>query len=93
MKGLKKYSDPPKSSDMFYAGCALPHLFPELAKTSLLEIYPIVGGMKYCCGGYVLDSFGEEEAYTLNSLRLLILKRSPLLIISSKDTVAVSWNS
>jgi Fe-S oxidoreductase len=61
-KGIMKYSDPPKSSDMFYAGCALPHLFPELAKTSLLKRYPIVGGMKYCCGGYVLDSFGEEEA-------------------------------
>ena len=61
-KGIKKYSDPPKSSDMFHAGCSLPHVFPELAKTSLLERYPIVGGMKYCCGGYVLDSFGEEEA-------------------------------
>jgi Fe-S oxidoreductase len=61
-KGIKKYADPPKSSDMFYAGCALPHLFPDLAETSLLERFPIVGGMKYCCGGYVLDSFGEEEA-------------------------------
>jgi Fe-S oxidoreductase len=61
-KRIKQYSDPPKSSDMFHIGCSLPHVFPELVKTRLLERYPIVGGMKYCCGGYVFDSFGEEEA-------------------------------
>lgn len=59
---LERYSNPPRNGEMFYAGCALPQLFPDLTQTRLLERYPVVGGMKYCCGGSVFDSFGEDEA-------------------------------
>ena len=59
---LERYSNPSRSAEMFYSGCALPKLFPDLTKTRLLERYPVVGGMKYCCGAPVFDSFGEAEA-------------------------------
>ena len=59
---LERYANPPKSNEMFYSGCALPKLFTDLTETKLLERYPVVGGMKYCCGGPVFDGFGEDEA-------------------------------
>ena len=60
---LQKYQNPPKSEKMFYVGCAIPYLFSDLVKTkTLLSEYPIMGGMEYCCGGYVNTSFGENEA-------------------------------
>jgi Fe-S oxidoreductase len=58
---LIRYENPSKSDKMFYIGCGIPYLFPEIAKTKLFEKLPIIGGMKYCCGGYV-RSFGEDEA-------------------------------
>ncbi|MFX0012853.1 MAG: (Fe-S)-binding protein [Candidatus Hermodarchaeota archaeon] len=66
---LIRYENPPKSDIMFYMGCAIPYLFPDLAKTTLFENLPILGGMKYCCGGYVHSSFGKEEA-RVNGLKL-----------------------
>jgi len=59
---LNKYENPPKSDKMFYVGCGIPYYFPDLAKTKLLGDLPLLGGMKYCCGGYVHSSFGEDEA-------------------------------
>ncbi|MFX1594243.1 MAG: 4Fe-4S dicluster domain-containing protein, partial [Promethearchaeota archaeon] len=59
---LSKYEKPPKNKKMFYVGCGIPYCFPELAKTKLLGNLPLLGGMKYCCGGYVHSYFGEIEA-------------------------------
>jgi Fe-S oxidoreductase len=57
---LLRYENPPESDQMFYMGCAIPYLFPDIAKTKLFEKLPILGGMKYCCGGYV-RTFGDNE--------------------------------
>lgn len=61
-RDLNKYENPPKSNEMFYLGCGIPYCFPDLAKTKLLMDIPLLGGMKYCCGGYVHSCFGENEA-------------------------------
>ena len=62
VKNLKEYSNPPMSSEMFYIGCSPSYLSTDLAKTALLKGLPLLGGIKYCCGGYVYNLFGEEEA-------------------------------
>jgi Fe-S oxidoreductase len=59
---LITYENPPRSKKMFYVGCGIPYCFPDLAKTKLFERLPILGGMKYCCGGYVSSYFGKDEA-------------------------------
>ncbi|MFX1586334.1 MAG: (Fe-S)-binding protein [Promethearchaeota archaeon] len=59
---LIQYENPSKNDQMFYVGCAIPYIFPDLAKTKLFEKLPILGGMKYCCGGYVHSCFGTDEA-------------------------------
>jgi Fe-S oxidoreductase len=61
-RALHIYENPPKSSKMFYVGCGIPYCFPDLTKTNLLESLPSLGGMKYCCGGYVHSYFGKDEA-------------------------------
>jgi len=61
-KNLAVYTNPPRSDTVFYLGCSLSHIYTDLAKTTLLDDFPIIGGMKYCCGGYVNRSFGEEES-------------------------------
>ncbi|WXG41762.1 MAG: (Fe-S)-binding protein [Candidatus Freyarchaeum deiterrae] len=61
-ENLKKYMNPPKNKSMFYIGCSLSYTYTDLVKTKLLESLPLVGGMKYCCGGYVNSLFGEGEA-------------------------------
>ncbi|MFX1376309.1 MAG: (Fe-S)-binding protein [Promethearchaeota archaeon] len=66
---LLRYENPPKSDIMFYVGCGIPYLFPDIAKTKLFANLPIIGGMKYCCGGYV-RTFGEDEA-RIKGLELL----------------------
>lgn len=70
MNNLKIYTNPPKSKSMFYIGCSLSYIYTDLVKTKLLEGLPLMGGMKYCCGGYVYSLFGEEEA-KINGERLL----------------------
>jgi len=67
---LNRYENPPKSDKMFYVGCAIPYLFPDLAKSKLFENLPLLGGMKYCCGGYVHSCFGRDEAQ-LKGLELI----------------------
>lgn len=69
-KDIEKYTNPPKSKEMFYLGCGVPYIFPDLAKSKLLEDLPIIGGMKYCCDGYAYSLFGENEA-KLKGLELL----------------------
>ena len=44
------------------AFCGVPYFFPELAQTKLLEDLPKLGGLEYCCNGYVYNFFGEDEA-------------------------------
>ena len=61
-RDLVGYENPPKNDKMFYIGCGIPYCFPDLAKTELLNNYPLIGGMKYCCGGYLHSCFGEDEA-------------------------------
>jgi Fe-S oxidoreductase len=61
-RDLLIYENPVRSDSMFYMGCGIPYCFPDLAKTKLFESLPILGGMKYCCGGYVSSYFGTDEA-------------------------------
>ncbi|MBN1380594.1 MAG: (Fe-S)-binding protein [Deltaproteobacteria bacterium] len=61
-EALKKYMNPPKSKAAFYIGCALSYIYTDLNKTKLLDGLPVLGGMKYCCGGYIRNTFGEQEA-------------------------------
>jgi heterodisulfide reductase subunit D len=61
-RDLLHYEQPSKSEMMFYVGCAIPYCFPDLAKTRLLGDFPLLGGMKYCCGGFVHSCFGDDEA-------------------------------
>jgi Fe-S oxidoreductase len=60
-RDLIGYENPPKSDKMFYVGCGIPYCFPDLVKTELLRSIPLIGGMKYCCGGYVHSYFGDGE--------------------------------
>jgi len=62
VKNLEIYANPPKTEAAFYLGCSLSYIYSDLAKTGLLSDLPTIGGMKYCCGGYVERSFGEEES-------------------------------
>jgi len=59
---LNKYENPPKNKNMFYVGCGIPYCFPDLTQSKLFEDFPLLGGMDYCCGGYVHSYFGEGEA-------------------------------
>lgn len=61
-KNLEIYTNPPMSETVFYLGCSLSYIYTDLAKTDLLSDFPVIGGMKYCCGGYVERSFGENES-------------------------------
>jgi heterodisulfide reductase subunit D len=61
-KDLEIYTNPPKSDTVFYLGCSLSYVYTDLAKTGLLNDFPMIGGMKYCCGGYVNRYFGEKES-------------------------------
>jgi Fe-S oxidoreductase len=58
---LMAYTNPPESHTAFYLGCSLSHIYTDLAKSSLFDEFPKIGGMKYCCGGYVNRTFGEAE--------------------------------
>ncbi len=44
--------------EVFYLGCVCRYIYNDLAKSKLLENLPKIGGMKYCCGGYVNNLFG-----------------------------------
>ncbi|MBN1653061.1 MAG: (Fe-S)-binding protein [Deltaproteobacteria bacterium] len=59
---LKIYMNPPQSEAAFYLGCAISYIYTDLTKTKLLDELPVLGGMKYCCGGYIRNMFGDEEA-------------------------------
>lgn len=61
-KALEAFTRPPAGEEAFYLGCSLSYIYTDLARTRLLAGLPIIGGMKYCCGGYVFDQFGTEEA-------------------------------
>jgi Fe-S oxidoreductase len=60
LKDMEAYLNPDPNNEVLYLGCALSHIYTDLAKTKLLERLPKVGGLKYCCGAYV-RAFGEEE--------------------------------
>lgn len=59
-KNIQQYQHPPKSSHMFYLGCGLSYVQTDLINTKLLDEFPKMGGVKYCCGSYT-KIFGEEE--------------------------------
>lgn len=61
-KALDLFSHPASNEEVFYLGCSLSYIYTDLAQTRLLEKLPVIGGMKYCCGGYVHNNFGKEEA-------------------------------
>jgi heterodisulfide reductase subunit D len=61
-KVLDAFSNPASNEEVFYLGCSLSYIYTDLAQTRLLEKLPVIGGMKYCCGGYVHNNFGKEEA-------------------------------
>ncbi|MFX1489676.1 MAG: 4Fe-4S dicluster domain-containing protein, partial [Promethearchaeota archaeon] len=67
---LNRYENPSKNDTAYYLGCGIPYCFPDLAKTKLFGNLPLIGGMKYCCGGYVYSSFGKNEA-KIKGLELL----------------------
>ena len=76
---LKNLEDGQKNSifsqEVFYLGCSLSYIFNDLAKTKLLKSLPVIGGMKYCCGGYVNNLFGQEEAVLKGRQLLKDLKK------------------
>ena len=59
-KNLKEYLHPPKSEKMFYLGCSLSYRHTDLVNSKILIEFPKIGGLKYCCGGYV-KNFGIKE--------------------------------
>jgi Fe-S oxidoreductase len=61
LKDMDAYLNPDPNEEVFYLGCALSHIYTDLAKTKLMRRFPKIGGMKYCCGVYA-HAFGEEEA-------------------------------
>jgi Fe-S oxidoreductase len=61
-QNLLHYEQPLRSKMMYYVGCAIPYCFPDLAKTTLFNDLPLLGGMKYCCGGFVHSCFGDYES-------------------------------
>ena len=69
-ENLKKLTHPSKSNTVFYVGCSSSYIYSDLLDTSLLDDHPMMGGMKYCCGGYIHSLFGEKEA-TLRGEKLL----------------------
>lgn len=80
LKALQAFSHPEPGEEVFYLGCSLSYIYTDLARTKLLEGLPVIGGMKYCCGGYVYHHFGREEAVLkgrqlLKELKALGVKR------------------
>lgn len=70
----------PHHQEVFYLGCSLSYIYTDLAQSGLLDRLPAIGGMKYCCGGYVHHLFGEKEAkikgrQLLNDLKKIGVKR------------------
>jgi Fe-S oxidoreductase len=55
-----QYQHPPQSSHMFYLGCGLSYVQTDLINTRLLDEFPKMGGVKFCCGSYT-KIFGENE--------------------------------
>jgi len=82
-KNIQEYLHPPKSEKMFYLGCSLSYRYTDLVNSKILDEYPKIGGLKYCCGGYV-KNFGEHEV-KLKGRELLnefkSLKVSELIIV------------
>lgn len=59
---LNEHVNPAPNEEAFYLGCGIAYVFSDLIRTSLLKGLPLMGGMKYCCGGYVFRNFGDAEA-------------------------------
>ncbi len=75
LKNLDRHVVPLPLQEVFYLGCSLSYIYSDLAQTELLERLPVIGGMKYCCGGYINNSFGKEEAALKGRLLLEDLKK------------------
>ena len=59
---LDLYSKSVPAKEVFYLGCSLSYIYTDLADTKFLNDLPVIGGMEFCCGGFVRSQFGEEEA-------------------------------
>lgn len=57
---LDRYQNPKESETMFYLGCGLSYVQTQLISTKLLDEYPKIGGIRYCCGSYT-KPFGKKE--------------------------------
>ena len=62
LERLELYSRSAPGKEVFYLGCSLSYIYTDLADMKLLNELPVIGGMKFCCGGLVRSQFGEEEA-------------------------------
>jgi len=63
------------AKEVFYLGCSLSYIYSDLTGTCLLKGMPMIGGMKFCCGGYVNNLFGREEAVIKGRQLLKALKQ------------------
>jgi Fe-S oxidoreductase len=59
---LNELNNPTQNEDVFYLGCGISYIYSDLIQTGLVKGLPLMGGMKYCCGGYVHKNFGVAEA-------------------------------
>jgi len=75
LEALNAFSTPDSNGTVFYLGCSLSYIYTDLARTKLLKDLPVIGGMKYCCGGYVNNLFGREEAEIKGKQLLKALKQ------------------
>jgi Fe-S oxidoreductase len=75
LKNLEEGSNSISSKEVFYLGCSLSYIYSDLAQTKLLNNLPIVGGLKFCCGGYVNNLFGQDEAVLKGRMLLKDLKK------------------
>jgi Fe-S oxidoreductase len=57
---LDRYQNPKEAETMFYLGCGLSYVQTHLISTKLLDEYPKIGGIRYCCGSYT-KPFGRKE--------------------------------
>ena len=60
-KDVELFSNPPNSKALFFVGCSITYFYPDLVKSKILEEFPVMGGLEYCCGAYAERYFGDIE--------------------------------
>ncbi len=59
---LEYLSNPGRHEEVLFLGCSLSYIHTDLARARFFDDLPAIGGMQHCCGAYVYQLFGEEEA-------------------------------